>query len=328
MDCTTPERKILCEFSLEKRISDIDLPSQIKSTLDSLDLYFDPEKHYILTVYFDAYSRHCKGFYDLPIERTPGRDKQITVHDVLRQQINNIRHALEPLNINFSKANIKGIDLLFDIFRVDIRIEEDNSKRYKNQTACCTNIIPDVEFTVNNFKKAFKEAVKQHKENEQKKVQEKLQNTPNMKSVEEIFLALATAILDESPDKSTSPKKLSCELILQSELKYDWPLEIRGSADNSPTENCMVHKEQINCPEFLIYIKNKSSWTLKKTISLETAKDTILNYGYNQKSVEQVILLHNLKNVRFNLFANNKGEITPISKSEAHTAKKLVLSWC
>lgn len=39
-------------------------------------------------------------------------------------------------------------------------------------------------------------------------------------------------------------------------------------------------------------------------------------------------MLHSLKNVRFNLFVDNDGEIAPISKSDAHIARKLFLSWC
>ena len=48
---------------------------------------------------------------------------------------------------------------------------------------------------------------------------------------------------------------------------------------------------------------------------------------YNQKTVELVIVLHKMTPVHFNLYKENNGEIIPVEKSDAHTAKKLLLNW-
>ena len=116
-------------------------------------------------------------------------------------------------------------------------------------------------------------------------------------------------------------------MIVEAQIVNDWPLEIRGSVGVIPKENCLIFNNQIDCPEFLVYVKRKSDWTLSKAKSLDAAKHTILHCGYNYKGVEQAIVLQGLKNLKFNLFAENNGEIEPISKSKAHTAKNLLLRW-
>jgi hypothetical protein len=340
MDCKT-EPKYLCKFPLETRIDDIDLPNKIKDKLNSLNLRPDPEKVYNLSVYFSVEIYEDSEFYNFPVElkqyqidklnKHKGKNQEMwkpSIQDILSQQLNNICDALKPFNINFSTTKITGENIIDDTNRVDFCILEDNTKPTKRNTITSSLIVPNIETTINNILEAFEKIKNDHEEMEHKKTQEKLQHTPNMKNVEEIFLALATAILEEHPNELTSPERLSREMVVQAQIVNDWPLEIRGSDGDSPKENCLIFNNQIDCPEFLVYVKSKGYWTLKKTLSLETAKDTILHCGYNYKNVEQVIVLHNLKNVRFNLFTENKGEIIPVSKSEAHTAKKLFLSWC
>lgn len=134
--------------------------------------------------------------------------------------------------------------------------------------------------------------------------------------------------MEDRPNDLASLETLSYEMISQAQIEDDWPLKISGSVGVFPKGNRLTLDSEIDCPEYLVYVKRKNHWTLSKTTSRETAKYTILSCGYNQKSTEQVIVLHNLKNVKFNLFVESNGEIAPISKSEAHTAKKLFLSWC
>ena len=324
MDCKN--KKHLCNFSIETRIDDIELPNKIKEKLYELDLHTNPEKDYSLTVHFDPAIYKESEFYNFPVERKQQKGSP-TVQDILSQQLNNICNALEPFNIKFRHTSIVGENFIYDINQVNFCILESDAEQKASKLGRCSLIVPNMMSTINRVEELFKKIEKEEAEKECKKIQEMSQHTPNMKSVDEIFLALATAILEDSPNKLTSPGKLSREMILQAQIKNDWPLEIRGSDNVFAKENCVIDVDQIDCPEFFVYVKNKGYWTLSKTASIETAKNMILTQGYNYKSVEQVIVLHNLENVRFKLFTENKGEIEPISKSEAHTAKRLLLRW-
>ena len=156
---------------------------------------------------------------------------------------------------------------------------------------------------------------------------EKEKHTPNLVQAEKIFLALASAILKVQPDQRFTPEALSKDLLFQAELKTDWPLEIVGDGHVFQPEKQIKADDLIDCPEFLIYIKYRHLWTLKKASDLDEAKRTILYKGYNENGVELIVVLHNLDLVNYDLFKDNNGEIIPISKEEAHSAQKLFLSW-
>ena len=333
------ERKEFCNFSIEAPIYDVDLPSKIKEKLDSLDLHPNPEYVYDFSILFDVDTYLELEFYHFPVEwkqyeienlekikNNPKERRETILDGVLRQQIHNICDALESFPVKFSTASIEGEYFNGEVNRVYISIFEDPTKKREKNAHTCSLIIPDGRAMINNFIKTFEKIKKDHEKNEQKKAEEKAQHIPEMKSVEEIFLALATAILEDRPDKSTTPERLSREMILQGKIENDWPLEIRGYKTDAK-EKRVLDMGEIDCPEILVYVKRKNDWTLSKIKNLEEAKKKVLTQGYNHKGVEQVIVLHNLKNLRFKLYAENRGEIEPISKSKAHTAKNLVLSW-
>ena len=239
----------------------------------------------------------------------------------------NICDTLKPFPINFATASIAGNHLIGDINQVYISISEDVTKKRDKKALTCSLIIPDREAMIQNFVKAFEDIMKRREKEEQKKIAEKAQHTPDIKSGEEVFLALATAILEDRPDKSTTPERLSREMILQGQIVDDWPLEIRGYFKCDAKEKCIMDMRQMDCPEFLVYVKRKNYWTLSKVKNLKEAKSKVLTQGYNYKGVEQVIVLHNLKNLKFKLYADNEWGIEPIAKSKAHTEKNLTLSW-
>lgn len=64
-----PERMYLCDFSIETRIDDIDLPNKIKDKLNSLNLLPNPEKVYVLDVSFGVAIYKDIEFYKFPVER-------------------------------------------------------------------------------------------------------------------------------------------------------------------------------------------------------------------------------------------------------------------
>ena len=94
-----------------------------------------------------------------------------------------------------------------------------------------------------------------------------------------------------------------------------------------PEKNNLTQDSQVDCPEFLVCSKGEKRWVLEQTESLEEAKDRILTRRYKEKKPVQIIVLHNLENIRYNLFTEKSGEIIPVPKNEAHTVNRLLLSW-
>lgn len=345
-----PERKYLCDFSLETFIYDVDLPTKIKDKLASLNVLPTPDMIYVLDVSFDVKVYHIKEFYKFPVERkqwqidelekqTPKRQTETMIHQILAQQLDNICKELSPFNIQYQAAIIAGEEF-DDLNRVDFCIyeseflqkenpnEEKKKTRRKETTLISHSIIPNRPHIAQKAAELFAEQMVKRIEEEYKKLLEKSAHTPNLIKVEKVFTALATAIMDEFPDTHSSVVTLAYELSIQAKIKNDWPLEIIGQTGYYPKENTICFNDEIDCPEYLIYVKRKHDWTLKKVSGLDSAKNEILYHGYNTKSVEQIIVLHNLEHIKFNLLVEDCGEIIPIAKNEAHTAKKLFLSWC
>ena len=345
-----PERKYLCDFSLETCIYDVDLPTQIKDKLASLNVLPTPDMVYVLDVSFDVKVYHIKEFYKFPVERkqwqidelekqSPKRQTETMIHQVLAQQLNNICKELSPLNIQYETAIIAGEE--FDnLNRVDFCIYEsefiqkespkDGKKktRRKETTLISHSIIPHRPYIAQKAAEFFAEQMVKRIEEEYKRSLDRAAHIPNLIKADKVFTALATAIMDEFPDTNSSAVTLAYELSIQAKIKNDWPFEIIGQTGYYPKENTIGLNDEIDCPDYLIYVKRKHDWALKKVNGLDSAKNEILYHGYNTKSVEQIIVLHNLEHIKFNLLVEDCGEIIPIAKSEAHTAKKLFLSWC
>lgn len=349
-----PEKKYLCRFTVDTRINDVDLPNKIMDKLSSLAVLPDSEKVYALNVSFGIVVYEDERFYDFPVERRQwqidkledlkqkGDVKQLKhtiMGEVLAQQLHNICDALAPLNINYHSATIAGEDFE-EINRVDFDIYEDTSaareglsatqkKEKRKETRMVSHsVVPHRPSLSKHIAEVLAKMILEDMQKKSRKEVEMSLHTLNLVSAEKMFTALATAILEDQPSEVASPEALSYELLNQAQIKDDWPLEIAGTPGVHVEENKLNPDSQIDCPEYLVYVKKKHSWTLRKVTDLAAAKRATLSAGYNLKSVQQVIVLHNLKNIRFNLFVDNDGEIAPISKSEAHTAKKLFLSWC
>lgn len=346
-----PERKKLCTVVVDTFIHDIELPAKIKEKLQELNLSIDPEKIYSVDVSFDMGAYSDPTFYKFSVERPQWAEEKFekldkeekrkqTIYDVLSAQLDKICKELSSLNLKYKNAYIIG-ENFEKVKHVELEIKERSSAKPKENEASNSkktkkgekilvshSIIPDRPYTLNSAAEMFAELfLRQQREENIKKI-EKSRHTPNMISAEKIFKTLADAIIDEFPDKYSSPEMLVGELLKQARLKNDWPLEIAYDGGVEANDNSIEKDSEIDCPEYLIYIKRRHCWVLKKVNDLDSAKRTILYDGYNKKYVDEVIVLHNLEHIRFNLFTEDNGEIKPISKSEAHTAKKLLLSWC
>ena len=341
--------KYLCRFSLDRRIDDMDLPNAIKRNLDSMQIQPDPETIYSVGLSFSSKIYNDQAFYKYPvdlkeveIERLKKQSKhnrmKAIIGHVLSQQLNRICNELAQFHISYRNASISGED--FDeIQRVDFCIYEDNTateafhaENDQKHKRCLTemtvhSIMPDRPAMEKQAAEWLAKIMLEQMRTESFKEWEKEKHTPNLVQAEKIFLALASAILKVQPDQRFTPEALSKDLLFQAELKTDWPLEIVGDGHVFQPEKQIKADDLIDCPEFLIYIKYRHLWTLKKASDLDEAKRTILYKGYNENGVELIVVLHNLDLVNYDLFKDNNGEIIPISKEEAHSAQKLFLSW-
>lgn len=316
-----PERNYLCDFSLETCIYDVDLPTKIKDKLASLNVLPKPNIIYVLDVSFDVKVYRVKDFYKFHVERkqwqidelekqSPKRQTETMIHQVLAQQLDNICKELSLFNIQYQTAIIAGEDY-DDLNRVDFCIYEsefiqkespnDGKKktRRKETTLISHSIIPHRPYIAQKAAEFFAEQMVKRIEEEYKKSLEKSAHTPNLIKAEKVFAALAYAIVEEFPDIYSSAETLAYELSIQAKIKNDWPLEIIGQTGYYPKENTIAFNDEIDCPEYLIYVKRKHDWALKKVNGLDSAKNEILYHGYNTKSVEQIIVLHNLEHIKF-----------------------------
>lgn len=290
-----------------------------------------------------------KSFYKFPVDLKPveierlkkqnkhNRTEAIIGH-ILSQQLDSICKELAAFHLPYRNASISGEDFN-EIHRVEFCIYEDSTateafrsekkqKHRRNPTEMTVHsIMPDRPAMEKQAVELLAKTVLEQIRTEAFKEWERENHSPNPMRADQLFLSLADAILKVQPNEKTTPESLSNELLSQAELKNDWPLEIVGTDKMLPPEKQIKADDLIDCPEFLIYIKYRHLWTLNKASDLDEAKHTILYKGYNQQSVELIIVLYNLDLTNYDLFKENNGEIIPISKEEARSAKKLFLRW-
>lgn len=137
-----PERNYLCDFYIETRIDDTELPVKIKDKPGSLNLIPNPEVIYSIDVSFDAAIYKDREFYEFPVERKQWQidnlkkqnstEKAHTIiGEVLSQQLDNICKEISSFNIRYSSASIAGEDFE-NTNRVDFCIYEGSFAQKEN----------------------------------------------------------------------------------------------------------------------------------------------------------------------------------------------------
>ncbi len=339
------EKKTFCSFTIDTHIYDVELCSKVNDKMKSLKLTPDVDKIYEINIYFDKSVYGQKEFYLFPIERKDwqieelktlsGTEKRHTIlNQVLSAQLQNICDEIAKFNVVYRNIRIIGDDF-GGKNQVKIEINEDDETRQSEELELSTRkskksptfrtmalVVPDYSYSKEQMAKVFAEMFIQYKQEEFRKSL----HTPNLIDTEKVFNALANALIMEFPDKYISAEKIVKELLSQASLKKDWPLEIVSKDGKYGAQNDLGN--ELDCSTgYLIYIKQRHSWVLKEIADLTAAKQTILTSGYNRKYTDEIIVLHNLCPIQFDLFVEDKGEISPILKTEAHTAKKLLLRW-
>ena len=121
IDYIRPERKYLCDFSVDTRIDDIALPEKICENLLSLNLSISSDMRYSLEVSFGADIYKDKDFYRFPVERkqwqieklrslSPQKMAEQMIDDILSQQLDNICKALSPFHIWYTSFVFVSVD--------------------------------------------------------------------------------------------------------------------------------------------------------------------------------------------------------------------------
>ena len=340
--------KKLCSFTVSACIYDLDLASKVNDKIQILNLSPKIDMIYRVKVSFNKKDYYNAEFYKFPVERKQwqieklekfdeNEKRQTIINEVLSAQLQNVCKELKKFNITYRKISMIGDDF-GNLRQVKIEITEDTatkqreeielgSKKSKTKPLFRTiaTIIPDQPYINDRAAEVIADLYIKKFNADKLKELEKSKHTPNLISTERFFNTIANAIITEFTDKYVSSELLAKRLLSQAILKNDWPLEIVSKEGTSSKQSEL--ENEIDCLEYLIYIKRRHSWILKKIQDLEEAKQIILTEGYNRKFVEEIIVLHNLKIKQFDLFVENRGEIIPVEKLEAHTTKKLFLRW-
>ena len=116
-------------------------------------------------------------------------------------------------------------------------------------------------------------------------------------------------------------------LIEQAFVVSDWPLYIRTRTKKDQAEP-MTGSTNIDCPEYMLFqLSHTGSWDLKKVDNLKEAQQIISKQGFHYKQTRSIVVLHNLKEVPYTLFAETDEGLIPVAPSEACGHKKLHVSW-
>lgn len=336
-----PERNFLCDFSLETQIIDTNLPNLIVEKLRDISINPQPDKEYVIDVSFGVGIYKAKEFYLFPVERKqweidnlqkqkPEKVAYTIIDDVLSQQLHNICESLKEFNIPYHHAYIAGEDydsinkVVFCIYETNAT-EKTKTEKKGTGITIAYSIIPHRPSIIKKMAEFMCKFTIEQIEKDRKKELELPNHTPNLMKAIDVFAILAKSIKEEKNE--IDPEILTMQLISQAKIKNDWPLEIIGTGNTIPIEDRLDPESNIDIPDYLVFVKRKNIWSLNQVNNISVAKTIILSQGYNQKTVELVIVLHNMTPVHFNLYRENNGEIIPVEKGDAHMAKKLLLNW-
>lgn len=138
-----------------------------------------------------------------------------------------------------------------------------------------------------------------------------------------MFSAIAESLHSESADVAAAKTKLISEALMES----DWPLCMRSRTRNDVAEP-IIEETEIDCPEYLLFhLTNGGSWDMKKVDGLKEAQVIISKHGFKSKRFKSIVVLHNVKVVSYTLFAETDEGLTLVTPEEAHSYKKIHVSW-
>ena len=337
------ERKTVRQFTISADIYDMELPQKIQAALYDNLPDIQPELYYGIDLTFDTAVYSVPAFFQYPLDKRPlappgaqqtkeEKGKAI-LSAILTQQLEKIVQQVEALGFAVDNAGIEGVDFS-DLHRIDIRLFESAEKEYTKQGTLMKhykvfNIMPDRPYLMDDAAQKLARLFHEQVKKGALKQMEFERHTPHFLQADEVFSAVAEAILsEEGNEDEAAVLELAGKLLTQAVIKSDWPLDIKSGA-NAETEAAPLERaSQIDCPEYLLYHAFQGgSWNLYKIDGLQSAREIITTGGYNVRKTARIIILHNLRPVPFTLFEETKEGLVMLDKKDAAGKKKLQVSW-
>ena len=299
-----------------------DVPELAPNTAFALEIVFDKSVYQQAEFYQFPVTKEYKG----PPLKTEREKLRQRLSDILSEQLDNVTAALEHRGYTIGNRAIIGDNLEDDKIQVILYCEEVFvSGKGKRQTIIhASSIIPDRPFIVERAAEAFSRMIMEQMKRENIMEIIKENHKQNLVPAGTLFAAISNAL---SHDVEAAAELSTDQLIAKAFVESDWPLYIRSKSRTDEAKP-FTEQTQIDCPEYIVFQLNRGgSWNLKETDSLKSAQSEITTQGFRYKQTEAIVVLQNLKEIPYSLFAETEDGLIPISTEEAHGYKKLHVSW-
>lgn len=320
------------EISINTTIYDPELPKKIAEAFGKEIPVIGPNERFGIQILFDKSVYQQTAFYEYKLPReykgraskTEQEKAKQKVYDVLDEQLSKVTTCLKEIGYAFGDTAIIGDNLEDDAIHVTLyRREVSVTGTGKRQTEAHVNsIMPDRPFTIQQMSKAFARMFSEQMLREAIEEAAKKSHTPNWVPASEVFEAISAALSIEM-----NAVVEANTLVEQAFSVSDWPLHIRTKTKKDQAEP-ITGSTNIDCPEYMIFqLNHGESWDLKKVDNLKEAQQIISKQSFRYKQTKAIIVLHNLKEVPYSLFAETDEGLIPVTPIEACGHKKLHVSW-
>lgn len=327
-------REKIREVAIDVKIYDPGLADKVASSFSDDVPELAPNTAFALEIVFDKSVYQQAEFYQFPVTKeykgpplkTEREKIRQRLSDILSEQLGNVTAALEHRGYTIGDRAIIGDNLEDDKIQVILYREEVFvSRKGKRQTIIhASSIIPDRPFIVERAAEVYARMIMEQMKKENIMEIAKKNHEQNLVPAGTLFAAISNAL---SHDAESAAVLSADQLIAKAYMESDWPLHIRSKIKTDEAEP-FTAQTQIDCPEYIVFKLNQGgSWNLRKTDSLKSAQSEITPQGFRYKQTEAVVVLQNLKEIPYSLFAETEDGLVPVSPQEAHVYKKLHVSW-
>ncbi len=331
---------------MEKRvmIHEMDLKSDILSESLADNLAIDASQlpppnngiNYELTVDFSHERIHDEAqIMAFPVEDRPyikNSNYRDRLGHALSKQLSNIESRFIGLGYDIVNCSING-QAFEETNKIIIRLFEGKAKEFdkkgKPKEMKVYSIAPSVPGLNKIIRETFAElALRQMKELELA-AKKKEKHIPNNVAVRELFELIACGIVMDQriPNEQQDDliQEATSHFMANFKVGKEWPLDMSGHVREISKDDCTVH--QVDCSEWMVYSQGKDgSWTLNSVESAEMARN-VVEKGIVNKSIETIVVLHDLLPVSFALMAQDRFGLSLIEKKDAPLHKRVQVVW-
>lgn len=328
------EREKIKEVVIDTKIYDPELPQKAVQALSSEMPELEPNERLALDIVFNkaAYQKVEFYRYELtqdhkgPVPKTDREKARQMVYDILGEQLDKVVSALKEVDFEFGDTGIIGDDLEDEAVHIELyRKKASVTGKGNRQTETnVRSVMPDRPYIVKTATEAFARMFLEHMRKENAIEVAKKNHTPNWVLAGELFTVISEAL---SSEHETDTDFTVDKLISKAFMTSDWPLHMRSRL-RADQGDPITGDTPIDCPEYIVFhLNDGGSWELKEVGSLKSAQQAITKQGFHYKHTKAVIVLKDLKNVPYTLFAESDDGLIAVSPCEANAHKKLHVSW-